>query len=73
MIVVPGTVVVWVPFELSGDWGFQAPLLGLSLTRWLGLALIIVGLPIFADFAVRFVRDGFGTPAPPWRLREGSW
>jgi protein-S-isoprenylcysteine O-methyltransferase Ste14 len=60
---VPGTVVVLVPYWLSG-WRVAPPLIGTSLTRWLGIALIALGLPLFVDFVVRFVREGLGTPAP---------
>ena len=64
VIVVPGTVVVWVPYELSDEWTFAAPFLRLGLTRWLGGVLILAALPIFADFLFRFVSEGLGTPAP---------
>jgi protein-S-isoprenylcysteine O-methyltransferase Ste14 len=60
---VPGTVVGLVPYWLTG-WRLAPPWLGTPLTRWLGVVLIVVGLPLFVDFVVRFVREGLGTPAP---------
>jgi protein-S-isoprenylcysteine O-methyltransferase Ste14 len=63
VLCVPGTVVVYVPYLLS-RWTIGAPFFDVAATRWLGLALIVCGLPIFFDFVVRFVREGRGTPAP---------
>jgi protein-S-isoprenylcysteine O-methyltransferase Ste14 len=64
VIVFPGTVVVWIPYELSGEWSFGTSFFGIELTRWVGAATVLAALPIFADFLIRFVREGFGTPAP---------
>jgi protein-S-isoprenylcysteine O-methyltransferase Ste14 len=63
VLTVPGTVVVLAPYWLTG-WRPGPVLLGTSLTRWLGVLLIVIGLPLFTDFVVRFVREGLGTPAP---------
>jgi protein-S-isoprenylcysteine O-methyltransferase Ste14 len=63
VLAVPGTVVVLAPYWLT-DWRPGPPLFGTELTRWLGGLLILVGLPLFVDFVVRFVREGLGTPAP---------
>jgi protein-S-isoprenylcysteine O-methyltransferase Ste14 len=63
VLAVPGTVVVLAPYWLTG-WRAGPPLFGSELTRWLGGVLILVGLPVFVDFVVRFVREGLGTPAP---------
>src|SRR6185503_20915143 len=63
VLAVPGTVVVLAPYWLT-HWRPGPALLGTSLTRWLGVLLIVVGLPLFTDFVVRFVREGRGTPAP---------
>jgi protein-S-isoprenylcysteine O-methyltransferase Ste14 len=62
-VVVPGTVVVLVPYLLTG-WRFDAPLLGVAATRWLGAAVIVLAAPFFFSFLVRFVTEGHGTPAP---------
>jgi protein-S-isoprenylcysteine O-methyltransferase Ste14 len=63
VLLVPGNVIGVVPYLLSG-WRTAPPFLGVIATRWLGAALIGLGLPLFADFALRFVREGRGTPAP---------
>jgi len=63
VLTVPGTVVVLAPYWLTG-WRAGPPLFGTRLTRWLGGVLFLVGLPVFVDFVVRFVREGLGTPAP---------
>ena len=49
VLLVPGTVVVAVPY---------------LLTRWLGAALLACALPLFVAFNLRFVVEGRGTPAP---------
>ena len=63
VLVVPGTVIGWVPFLLS-RWRLQPPFFGLESSRWLGVIVFLCGVPVFFDFLVRFVRDGRGTPAP---------
>jgi len=67
---VPGTVIGLIPYALSG-WRLAeaAPL------RWAGACLMLLALPVFVDFLVRFVREGRGTPAPgadPERLVVGG-
>ncbi len=72
--VVPGTVIVLIPYWLTG-WRFEAPLLGLVPTRWVGVVLIVATAPFFVSFLVRFVTEGRGTPAPvapPERLVVGG-
>jgi protein-S-isoprenylcysteine O-methyltransferase Ste14 len=63
VLTVPATVVGVVPYLLS-RWKIEAPLLGWSFTRWIGVLVFILGAPIFTDFILRFVREGRGTPAP---------
>jgi protein-S-isoprenylcysteine O-methyltransferase Ste14 len=63
VLVVPGSVIVYVPYLLSG-WHVQAPFFGVRVLPWMGLALILGALPVFTDFLLRFVREGRGTPAP---------
>jgi protein-S-isoprenylcysteine O-methyltransferase Ste14 len=68
--VVPGTLVVLVPWLLSG-WRLAPS----AWLRALGALLIAAALPVFASFLLRFVREGFGTPAPiapPERLVVGG-
>jgi protein-S-isoprenylcysteine O-methyltransferase Ste14 len=60
---VPGTVVVLVPYWLSG-WHMAPPFLGTSLTRAAGAVLVVAASPLFASFVSRFVVEGHGTPAP---------
>jgi protein-S-isoprenylcysteine O-methyltransferase Ste14 len=74
VLFVPGTVVVLVPYLVTG-WRLAPPLLGTSATRWLGVLLLAAGLPIFVTFNLRFVLEGRGTPAPvapPERLVVGG-
>ncbi|HEV8634986.1 MAG TPA: isoprenylcysteine carboxylmethyltransferase family protein [Chloroflexota bacterium] len=63
VLLVAGPVVGLVPWALSG-WQLQAPLLGGEPSRWVGVGLFLAGLPLWAAAAVRFVRQGRGTPAP---------
>ncbi len=63
VILAPGSVVVLLPYLIS-DWTVADPFLGLGFVRWIGALLVLLGLPVFLDFLVRFVRDGRGTPAP---------
>jgi protein-S-isoprenylcysteine O-methyltransferase Ste14 len=63
VLLVPGSVVVLGPWLLTG-WHVAPPLLGRGVTRWLGAALLVFGLPLFAAFNLRFVVEGRGTPAP---------
>ena len=63
VMLVPGTVVLLGPWLLTG-WHFAPPLLGCLATRWVGAALLVLALPLFAAFNLRFVVEGRGTPAP---------
>jgi protein-S-isoprenylcysteine O-methyltransferase Ste14 len=58
-LLVPGSVVGLVPYLLSG-WRV-AP--GFAL-RAAGTLLVLLALPVFGAFLVRFAREGIGTPAP---------
>ena len=62
-ILAPGTIVGFVPWWLtSGRIG--PPFFGIEALRWVGVALIALGLvPLLSSFA-RFAWDGLGTPAP---------
>ena len=57
VLVLPGSVIVYVPFFLT-RWTIEAPFFGWPALRWLGVALILGGLPVFVDFLLRFVRPG---------------
>jgi protein-S-isoprenylcysteine O-methyltransferase Ste14 len=60
---VPGTLVLLVPWWLSGG-HVAPPFLGTSLTRVVGAVMIVAALPLFVSFCSRFVWEGRGTPAP---------
>jgi protein-S-isoprenylcysteine O-methyltransferase Ste14 len=61
--VLPATVIVLAPYWITG-WRLAPPFLGLELTRWLGVAMVVAALPLFLSFLGRFVFEGRGTPAP---------
>ena len=61
--VLPGTVMLYLPWALTG-FQLQEPLLGTSLTRVAGGLLLVVAIPLFLEFLWRFVEVGHGTPAP---------
>ncbi len=63
VVLVPGNVIIVVPYVLSG-WHVAPAFFGIRLLRWVGVALIVAALPLFGDFVVRFVREGRGTPVP---------
>jgi protein-S-isoprenylcysteine O-methyltransferase Ste14 len=63
LFVGPGPVIGLVPLLLSG-WRLRPPLLGWEPFRFIGVALLLLGLPVLVDALVRFVRRGRGTPAP---------
>ena len=61
-LVVPGAVVVLVPYLLLTDASLGAiDVFGMSL---LGLPLIIVGAALYLRCAYEFILSGRGTPAP---------
>src|SRR6478609_12153316 len=57
--VVAGVVPWWI-----SRWEFRLPFLGVELTRFVGAALIVAGLPGLVDSFARFALQGLGTPAP---------
>jgi protein-S-isoprenylcysteine O-methyltransferase Ste14 len=63
LAVLPLPVIVLAPYALTG-WHLAPPFLGTVATRWLGVVLIVVALPVFVAFNLRFVFEGLGTPAP---------
>jgi protein-S-isoprenylcysteine O-methyltransferase Ste14 len=74
VLLVPGTALVLIPYLLTG-WRLAQPLLGWNATRWLGVALLVLALPIWVLFNLHFVVEGHGTPAPvapPERLVVGG-
>ncbi len=66
----PGTLIGVIPYLLCGWRPAESATL-----RWAGVLLLLLALPVFVDFLVRFVREGRGTPAPgadPERLVIGG-
>ena len=63
LFVGPGPVIGLMPLLLAG-WRLRPPLLGWAPFRLVGVALLLLGLPVLVDALVRFVRRGRGTPAP---------
>ena len=62
-IVAPGTITGLIPWLLT-HWRIGPPFFDIAPLRWVGAALIVLGLlPLLSSFA-RFAWDGLGTPAP---------
>ncbi len=68
-LLAPGLVAGLAPWWIS-RWRMQPPLLGLSLLRVAGAALIALGTPALLDSFARFARQGLGTPAPIFPTRH---
>ena len=64
VVLVPGTVIGWMPWWLTSHWQIGPPLFGTALTRWIGAAAVVAAAPVFIAFLGRFVFEGHGTPAP---------
>jgi protein-S-isoprenylcysteine O-methyltransferase Ste14 len=63
LLLAPGVVAGVVPWWIS-HWEIGPPLLGSAAFRVLGVALMVVGLPMLLDSFARFAIQGLGTPAP---------
>jgi len=63
LILAPGSVAGLVPY-LIDHWQFEPPFFGVEVLRWIGVALVILGLPVLIDSFLRFAIQGIGTPAP---------
>jgi len=63
LLLAPGIVAGVVPWFLC-RWQMQPPVLGITVFRFLGGALIAAGLPAVLDSFARFALQGMGTPAP---------
>jgi protein-S-isoprenylcysteine O-methyltransferase Ste14 len=63
LVIAPGIVAGYVPWRIC-RWRVEAPLLGLSGLRVVGLLLMAAGIPILLDSFARFALKGLGTPAP---------
>ncbi len=63
-LLAPGVVVGLIPWLLTGGWQARQPLPYWAPVRVLGGALLIAGVIALVGAFVRFVVEGFGTPAP---------
>jgi protein-S-isoprenylcysteine O-methyltransferase Ste14 len=63
LLLAPGVVVGLVPWWIS-HWQLRPALLGFPGFRYLGAALIFLGIPMLLDSFARFAIQGIGTPAP---------
>jgi protein-S-isoprenylcysteine O-methyltransferase Ste14 len=63
LVLAPGIVAGFLPWYISG-WHIHPPFLGYTLLRWIGVALIIAGIPVLLECFARFALQGEGTPAP---------
>ena len=69
LLLAPGTVAGVVPWWISG-WRIRVPLLHFSPFRWLGVLLIVAGIPVLLDSFARFALKGLGTPSPVFPTRQ---
>jgi protein-S-isoprenylcysteine O-methyltransferase Ste14 len=75
LVIAPGTLALYIPWLLS-RWHVAPALLGVTAFRWIGIALIVAGLPVLLDSFARFALQGLGTPAPiapPKHLVVTGW
>jgi protein-S-isoprenylcysteine O-methyltransferase Ste14 len=63
LLIAPGTVAGLVPWWISA-WQIRPPLLHFFSFRWIGVFLIVAGVPVLLDSFARFALKGLGTPAP---------
>src|SRR5215216_1484225 len=63
-LVAPGVVVGLIPWLLTGGWQARQPLPYWAPVRVLGGVLLLAGVIALVGAFVRFVVEGFGTPAP---------
>ena len=74
LLVGPGIVVGLIPWLLTG-WQMREPAPYWAPLRVLGVIMLVAGLIVLVQAFVRFVVEGFGTPAPiaaPERLVVGG-
>lgn len=63
LLIAPGFIAGLAPWWIS-HWQMQPALLGLTVFRPAGVALIALGTPALLDSFARFALQGRGTPAP---------
>jgi protein-S-isoprenylcysteine O-methyltransferase Ste14 len=69
LVIAPGFIAGWVPWWIS-HWQVEAPFFGIQLFRYVGTALLALGLAGLLDSFVRFALQGIGTPAPVFPTRH---
>lgn len=69
LVIAPGIVAGYMPWRIS-RWHIGAPLLGISSSRFVGVLLIVAGIPVVLDSFARFALQGLGTPAPVFPTRH---
>ena len=69
LLIAPGIVSGLVPWWISG-WRIRPPFLHFSPVRWIGVLLIVAGVPVLLDSFARFALKGLGTPAPVFPTRH---
>lgn len=63
LVIAPGTGLVLIPYGIT-SFVLQPAFFGQEWLRWVGGALIVVGLVPLLDSFARFALQGLGTPAP---------
>jgi len=69
LVIAPGFIAGWVPWWIS-HWQVEAPFFGIQLFRYVGAALLTLGLAGLLDSFLRFALQGIGTPAPVFPTRH---
>jgi protein-S-isoprenylcysteine O-methyltransferase Ste14 len=69
LVIAPGFVAAVVPWWIS-HWRVEAPLFGITLFRFAGGVLILMGAIGLLDSFARFAIQGLGTPAPVFPTRH---
>ncbi len=69
LAIAPGTVAGFLPWYIS-HWRFQPAFFESDLSRYVGAALIVLGLIPLLESFVRFALKGVGTPAPVFPTRH---
>jgi protein-S-isoprenylcysteine O-methyltransferase Ste14 len=69
LVIAPGFVAGLAPWWIS-HWRVEAPFFGIPLFRWVGGALITLGVIGLLDSFGRFALQGIGTPAPVFPTRH---
>jgi protein-S-isoprenylcysteine O-methyltransferase Ste14 len=62
-VLVPCVLAGVIPWWIT-QWAFREPFLGVEATRYLGVLLILAGVPGLIDSFTQFAVKGLGTPAP---------